>query len=220
MGQVSQNEDIEEGRIEAVLHQQFAEYEAQLIDRFRKGSLSEEALQRELKSLRLSIVTPLEAIINKFGRSGPDLGNQLLRLRAEINDASSAMAGVLTKLASHGSASAASAKSLPDFLETFLENYRLLLRVIHLIAQPLNVQDRQTLNQIRVSCEDEIKKIKTLPAALRAREEAIARLYVENETLRDERDLLMDPKRTTIAAAGDKSWNDVTDDPGVNRLHR
>jgi len=213
MGNASYLEDITERNIAARVHKEFAAYEEQQIERLRASQLTEETLRRELDSFRRSIVVPLEAIIAKYGQEGPDLGNQLLKLQSEINAASSAMMRILSGV----TAADSKRPNLPlaDFLTSILNNYRLLLRIIDVISSPLRAGDRSTLARIRASCEEDGLRLKSLPGRLAAREEGIARLYEENQRLKDEIDRARHPGR--YARTPDVSWDEIVHDSTIKR---
>lgn len=218
MGQVSYLEDIEESRLAALIHEEFARFERLQMDRLANGGVSEETLRREIASLRSSIVAPLETIVKKVGANGPDLGNQLLELQLQINQASAGVSQVIARLGSgsqgHG------AGSLAELLESTLENFRLLLRIIHVLSQPLKASEKDMLNQMEVSFENEIGLLRGVPKTLRAREEGVAQLYAENLRLKDELDSLRNPGRSSLDTVADTDWNQVMRDPGMKRLRR
>ena len=218
MGQVSYLEDIEESRIASLIHDEFAKFEKLQLDRLASGGVSEDTLKRELASLRSSIVTPLETIVRKVGAIGPDLGNQLLELQLQISQASAGVSQVIARLGSGSQAQ--SAGSLAELLESTLENFRLLLRIIQVLSQPLKASEKDVLNLMRVSFENDIRLLRGVPKTLRAREEGVAQLYEENQRLKDELDSLRNPGRSGRDAVTDTDWDQVMRDPGVKRLRR
>jgi hypothetical protein len=220
MSRASFVEDIEERRIDDLILQPFAQFENAQLEGLRACVVTEASLCCDLETLRQRIVAPLEAIRNKMGAEGGGLGNQLLKLQLEINDASTAMTKILTELSANTGGQTGSDASLSQFLQSFVNNYRLLLRVIQVIAQPLRVDNRKTLDQIRSSCEDDIKNIESLPRTLMTRQEGIARLYAENEALKKSLDKARQSETADIDASGYSNFGRYVSDMGITKLRK
>ncbi len=220
MGVASYLEDLEDRRIEAQLLRGVTQFEEHQRARLRSGTLSEDSLQRDLEALRQRIVAPLEAIKAKAGAQDLELGNQLLKLQAEINTASGAMEELLAQVDRGPGAQEPDGDAVASFMVNFAVQYRLLLRVLQATAQPLSTENRNKLERIRSACEWDLQQIKALARRLAARDQGIALLYRKVEELQKELDRTQRPMASDMDGTGYESFDRYTKDKGIRQLKR
>jgi hypothetical protein len=220
MGAASYVEDITDRRIEGLILRQVSAFEENQLASLRAGTLTEDTLQRDLERLRQRIVAPLEAIKEKAGAQGLDLGNQLLKLQSEISAASSSMEQILARIALQSDVKDAGGDVLSHFLESFAAQYRSLLSVLRVTAQPLSADNRKKLDQIRANCEDDVRRVKSLAQRLTARELGIALLYRKVEELQKELDQVRRPGLRDMDATGYDDFGKYIRDKNIKKLQR
>ena len=218
MGAVSYLEDIEENRLNGLILREFSKFHEHQKQQLRVGTLTEESLQRDIEKLRQQVIEPLEVIRNKIGDQGLDLGNELLKLESDISARSSAMETLLGKLNFDSSERMdVVASPLSRFLGSFSEQYRQLLRVLQVATGVLGAKNRAKLDQIRRTCEDDVRQLKSLSKRLEAREQSIAILYGKIVELQKELDNIRQPGSKGLDATGYDSFDDYAADMKIKR---
>ncbi|MFT4079570.1 hypothetical protein [Rhodomicrobium sp.] len=205
MGYVSVAEDIEKRLDEKRIIEEFKKFEDRQFDLFKQGSLTEAGLRQEIKVLEMRILESLNSIKRMAGEDGVHIGNELLKTKAEMHEASKFIEKIENNLPNN-----MERNNLSEAVKVFAGKYKNLIELVDIITRILGQKNKDIIIQIRSTCHRDISILNKISRKISSLEDGIAAAYKRNNELERELEARDYPER--LCVGNYNTWEDYTGD--------